>query len=296
MSDDREQFETEQVSRDREGDLDQEAWALQEDEGDRRTRVDCAIERLDAEVAAHEGDDELVCPACNRPHALHGIGCPTLSTGENIDPDTIANGIDASTGLSLGGPIVEPAAGKARFGDRVRDLWRRNPDLEASGLRLILSDLAAAIDRDAAEYDAERGRLAAALAESDTDRDRLAAKLSDLRRQVEEAVERQGFGAVGRDGLARDLGLAAADSERKRWLDVGLFLEALGAIFGEWAVSSEWREMASAWNKAMAEGLTEAARASAAAAWSEHELPHDRRERESARHEDSEGRVEGVDR
>lgn len=26
-----------------------------------------------------ETDDELVCPACQRPYVLHGMACPTLS-------------------------------------------------------------------------------------------------------------------------------------------------------------------------------------------------------------------------
>lgn len=30
------------------------------------------------------GDDELVCTACGRPHALHGIACPMLSDHESV--------------------------------------------------------------------------------------------------------------------------------------------------------------------------------------------------------------------
>lgn len=134
-----------------------------------RQKFDRAMKRLDAEVAAHEETESIRC--AGKAGLYHGSGEiePYLKRHpemlEDLDPDA-PHGIEGTTGEPLGGPIVEPAAGKARFGDRVRDLWRR----------------------------------------------------------------------------------------------------------------------------------TEAARASAAAAWSEHELPHDRRERESARNEDSTGRVEGVDR
>lgn len=114
---------------------DEEARRLEERE--RRARVDAAIERLEAEVREHEGDDEMVCPSCGRPFALHGIACETLS------------------GQSLRTPIEQPAkpAGP-RFGERLRewlnDLRPTNPAWE------VLRALADAIDRDAARLTADR--------------------------------------------------------------------------------------------------------------------------------------------
>lgn len=310
--------------------------------GDQQERARGAFE-----VAAHEGDAELVCPVCNRPYALHGVGCPTLSTGVDLDPEAVVPG----TGLSLGEPVVEPAE-EARFGGRVRELWRRNPDLEAAGLRLVLSALAAAIDQDRDELrgwvreevvrrveEVEAERRAVILAElGETVR-------QDLRRQVEEAVERLRYPVI--DTLSSH---EEGDAVEKDVLDAEPFLAELDRIFGErpeepqgWLI--EKPAVASSgpiwWNgDGFSFDATEAVRFARQGdaekvirffrgdgAWgsaiyagvrarllrllkvgpdlvaavnlpehTEHEPAHDRRERQSARHEDREGRVEGVDR
>jgi|GEM_PF-5443962 len=293
MENDREEFEQEQVSKDQEGmtvadpaetidetpwpeltgDADSEAYI---ERLDRERRVDRAIERLDAEVAAHEGDDELVCPACGRPYALHGIGCPTLSAataGAEPDPDVAGGGLDGSTGLPLTGPLVDPAppTDEPRFGDRLREPFF--VALVPEHMRAAVEHIAAAVDQDAAkEIDRlERGQLERA---------------RYLRRQVEEAVEAGRYTAV----LAPETGGGMFDV-----LDVEPFLEALGAIFGDRAAMTA-AELAETIDSTPWPELTGDEDAAALVDRLEHESAHDRRERASARNEDSAGRVEGVDR
>lgn len=293
----------------------------EDDTAFRRARVDAAIARLDAEVAAHEGDDELVCSVCGRPYALHGIGCPTLSTGEGLDPDTVVPGIDGTTGLSLGGPSAWDAPGadpskigagaefrqdepeEARFGERLRAEAGDRGLFNISGARAL--ELADAIDHDADAQRTANLRFGAAV----------------YRRQVEEAVERGRYSATA--------------GHPQRWkdvLDAEPFLEALGAIFGErpepvlspgfvffecpecgfssvqpdtfsgseacpLCAGDSGHDVRMRRRACLAgdrpEGLD------ARVTWKspvEHEPAHDRRERASARHEDSTGRVEGVDR
>lgn len=200
------------------------AWRQQEERMAARKR-----ERADraTEMAAHEGDDELVCPACGRPYALHGIGCLTLSepptltlvneTSQRVefevealsDPE-VPHGVDAAIGLPLSGPIADPGppAGEARFGKRLLiGLWLREGVWLAPD---ALMKIAAAIDRDA-------DLLHGLLVEERSD------KLA-LRRQIEEAVERlrysTDYAGAGQTG-ARDV------------LDAEPFLEELKEIFAK---------------------------------------------------------------
>lgn len=331
-----------------------------------RKKFDEAMARLDAEVAEHEGDDELVCPACGRPYALNEIGCPTLSeaptmtvvnaTGRQVefrvtalppDPDDITNGVAAGTGASLRGPIVEPAAptDEARFGERLMRFIHANQHLDGRILS-TLGRIAEAIVLDAEEQHAANCAGISGL---------LRGQRLTLRQKIEEAVEHGRYSVEAYPHARYDLA-------RKDVLDAKPFLEEVGRIFGEWpapslldgteAILAEFLPWALAtfpdstpkscaahlrkeaeellanpldrgevadvlflavdlcqragvkpaeamreklaelrtrtWGEPDAHGVVEHVR--------EHEPAHERRERASARHEDSAGRVEGVDR
>ncbi|HET9928900.1 MAG TPA: hypothetical protein VFQ09_08815, partial [Rubrobacter sp.] len=194
---------------------------------------------------------------------------------EALDPEE-PHGKDATTGRSLGGPIAPPPppSGEARFGERLR---RWLDELNAAEMRDLpswahndLRSMVAWLALDAA-WLRERAFL-----------DGLRHAREHLRRRVEEEVERARYTSLA-------AGIPETRANLKDVLDAEPFLEALGAIFGDRSVDNE--KEADAWPEYP---LSEPSRAFLPR--TEHEPAHDRRERASARNEDSTGRVEGVDR
>lgn len=301
LKDDREEFEQEQVSRDREGDS--LAESLQDRNSLARTRVDCEVEarerlmalppraimealdrakfdaalaRLDAEVAAHEADG---ADALAEGYGAGGPD-PLLDYQGQIDgtngqaTSTVIDGpmMDFANRLMRGPAVVGE---ETQFGERLRQ-WL---DKEASRpfwklYREDIAIVAAAIDQDARTLTEEalaRGAQQQALV---------------LRQRVEEAVERL------RHTIETGTRCPAESWPRRvDVLDAEPFLERLGGIFGERALGAEPHPTDGDPEPEHSMGfgmLTEDLL--------EHELASERREREAERNEDSTGRVPGVDR
>lgn len=359
---------------------------------DQNDKLDRAMARLDAEVAAHEGG-EIEPYLVRHPEMLEdlapdpdiygdgqqrgaGVGEPVISslvTAPDPDPSLDQSleacpayhaeygwcyytGGHARHESALGSwevesqppvPVPAPAQEKEpRFGERLRGWAKRNVAALVYTLHGELHDLADAIDRD---RDAYRHHIMSLCADQEVER------LGNLRRQVEEAVERLKYTVTSPDtswGSGRPGGQQICS---KDVLDAEAFLLELDRIFGDRPEmparvrlneTARWfeipgREGARGLRVAVQlDGQThlwpldpevgsgfalsgEAARdleiilraflpgdvalaAEAVAALEEmarerepdpeHEPAHDRRERASARNEDSRGHVEGVDR
>lgn len=308
MQDDREEFEQDQVHRDREDGA--EEFGMLAALHERSRRFSEAMDRLDAEVAEHEGEIEpYLVRHPEMLEDLHGVVRAPITPGE-------------AASLSGSG---------ARFGDRLRKHFTH----VKLGCPDIYEDLADAIDRDRDELRGWVGDEVVKRVE-EVEEERRAVILAELkgtvRRQIEGAVERLSTHHLSREETG-DMPLDCLNAED--------FLAELDRIFGERpegppqskvATGSRWfeipgREGAKGLRVAVQlDGQTflwpldpevhsgfalsgEAARdleiilraflpgdVALEALPPEHEAAHDRRERESARNEDSRGRVEGVDR
>lgn len=301
--DDREEFEQDHVHQDGEADLDQEAWALQEQPGTLTIR--------------NETDE---------PVEYRVVPLEPVSTAEavlrNVDADMDERLEAAQAIADLGSEVrefvlvghehdgFEERPAEPRFGERLRVAARRN------GL-MAVDEIADAIDQDAAELNIRANVAQSALA-------RVLREKEHLRRQVEDAVERLRY-TVG-----------TYTNTKKDVLDAEPVLAELDRIFGE---RPEEEEGAQIWARLTAkqrqdllaqldpaagvrliarlctgieatryggtmgeEAETELALLDAKELLTrvgflpEHVPAAERRERHAAKFEDRDGRVEGVDR
>lgn len=231
--DDREKFEATQVHQDYEGD----SLRAAEHTAEVLDLMEALRDSLRLPKPSSEGvirldpGDGGIPGAGKRPPGregrYHGSGEWTGADSlESFDPEAV-NEVDASTGLvmppeSAIGPhpelaphsIIEALDGQGpaierRFGDRLRDLLQEeyfSGTEEATGAAL---DVAAAIDQDRDKYRMHLLSLCA---------DQEAEHLGVLRRQIEEAVERESFNPRG---------------STKRFVAVHNLKHALDGIFGE---------------------------------------------------------------
>lgn len=347
MEDDRDTFELDRLAQDREGDSRETpaatrkqpppaGWEAAIESMERRQRVDAAIERMDAEVAARSAASPLgefwrdrrerlgslnrkisgggTVVAAHEPLRVGEIEPYTVRHPEmleGIDPDAFIPGVRSDGEVEAAPPIVAPAVDGPRFGERLRPLLG---DLGRVSARRLL-EIADAIDRDAADMQAEIDDL---WRTEKTISDAMAAgraKNRALRRQVEELVEELRYTWGG-----------ALETDRKDVLDAEPLLERLAAIFagradepssslsvqpverrhrpeckilrGGWScdcgypTEAEWLDS----ERERRGRLRGRPLDENGAIESEHEPAADRRGRESARNEDSAGRIEGVDR
>lgn len=210
----------------------------------------------------------------------------------------------------LGPRVVEPPADEPRFGDRLREIMREQG---YSGLfRLNMERLADAIDQDAARMveNARSEGYVAGLQQA-------ARHEAVLRDNVEEAVERLRYTVITTAPSAIS-GMIGETTGKRDVLDAEPFLAELDRIFGDRPEPENanlggealnlLREIVNSVPASYDESdplVRRHARAlQDAAEWlradppplSEHEPASERRERQAARYEDHDGKVEGVDR
>ena len=206
---------------------------------ERSLRFSEAIDRLDAEVAAHEGGKvELVIENLTGEEVEYAVLGPPL--GDFPDPDSTADG--KMHGAAAGDETL-PNPDAERFGARLRGTIGRNGMLRGWGFlagdRLTpkqvveLDRIADEVDQDATIRQRLFEDLKAVTAEVEAERDNARAQMAGIREAIEQLVEELRYSVTTWVTDADHPSLVPSKRNRRDVLDVEPFLERLGRIFGE---------------------------------------------------------------